>query len=92
MIQSFPLPAVVIDLETSGANVSYDRIIEIGIVEVDADGTTREWSSLVNPGKTIPTFIEELTGITNEALSQAWPYTGPVALRENAQSDPVLFP
>jgi len=71
MLKSFPLPAVIIDLETTGANVSYDRIIEIGIIEIDEDGSTRKWSSLVNPGRDVPSFIEQLTGITNSLLSTA---------------------
>lgn len=55
-------PLVFVDLETTGANFANDRILEIGIVEVDQNGT-REWSSLVNPGTGIPPFITQLTGI-----------------------------
>lgn len=61
---------VFVDLETTGANFANDRIIEIGIVEVDQDGA-REWSSLVNPGRPVPTFISGLTGIDTEMISSA---------------------
>ena len=54
-------PLVFVDLETTGATATIDRITEIGIVEVDADGTVREWQQLVNPGVRIPPFIEQLT-------------------------------
>ena len=55
-------PLVFVDLETTGANFANDRILEIGIVEVDAQGV-REWSSLIDPGTSIPPFITHLTGI-----------------------------
>ena len=60
-----------IDLETTGATASHDRITEIGIVEVDADGSVQEWQQLVNPGQRIPPFIEQLTGISNEMVASA---------------------
>lgn len=47
-------PLAFVDLETTGATATHDRITEIGIVEVDADGTVREWQQLVNPGMRIP--------------------------------------
>ncbi len=64
-------PLAFVDLETTGATATADRITEIGIVEVDADGTVREWQQLVNPGTRIPPFIEQLTGISNEMVAAA---------------------
>lgn len=64
-------PLAFVDLETTGATATHDRITEIGIVEVDADGTVREWQQLVNPGTRIPPFIEQLTGISNEMVADA---------------------
>jgi len=55
-------PLVFLDLETTGANFVRDRILEIGIVEVDSDGV-REWSTLIDPGVSITPFISGLTGI-----------------------------
>ena len=60
-----------VDLETTGATATSDRITEIGIVEVDADGSVREWQQLVNPGTRIPPFIEQLTGISNAMVAEA---------------------
>ncbi|MBL8420648.1 MAG: 3'-5' exoribonuclease [Dechloromonas sp.] len=60
-----------VDLETTGATATSDRITEIGIIEVDADGSVREWQQLVNPGTRIPPFIEQLTGISNELVADA---------------------
>jgi DNA polymerase-3 subunit epsilon len=59
-----------VDLETSGSTPTKDRITEIGMVLVDGDQVER-WSSLVNPHQTIPSFIETLTGISNDMVAQA---------------------
>ena len=63
-------PLVFVDLETTGANFANDRIIEIGLVEVDADGA-REWSALVNPEQPISSFITGLTGIDDSMVESA---------------------
>lgn len=67
-------PLAFVDLETTGATATSDRITEIGIVEVDEDGSVREWQQLVNPGIRIPPFIEQLTGISNEMVATAPPF------------------
>ncbi|MFT5535303.1 MAG: DNA polymerase-3 subunit epsilon [Burkholderiaceae bacterium] len=59
-----------VDLETTGATAVTDRITEVGIVEVDEEGV-RHWSSLVNPHRHIPEFIEGLTGISDAMVADA---------------------
>ena len=59
-----------VDLETTGGAATEDRITEVGIIEVDAEGV-REWSSLVNPEMPIPPFIQSLTGISNTMVADA---------------------
>jgi DNA polymerase III subunit epsilon len=61
---------VFVDLETTGATATADRITEIGIVEVNESGVS-EWSALINPETRIPEFIEQLTGITNHMVVDA---------------------
>ncbi len=61
---------IFVDLETTGANATVDRITEIGIVEVAGDQVTR-WSTLVNPQVPIPPFIQNLTGISNQMVQDA---------------------
>ena len=68
-----PEPLIFVDLETSGANFANDRIIEIGLIEVDQSGT-REWSMLVNPEKPLSPFITGLTGIDDAMLDSAPPF------------------
>ncbi|MGV0952209.1 MAG: exonuclease domain-containing protein [Azonexus sp.] len=67
-------PLAFVDLETTGATATADRVTEIGIIEVDEDGSVREWQQLVNPGTRIPAFIEQLTGISNAMVADAPPF------------------
>ncbi len=64
-------PLVFLDLETTGATATHDRITEVGIVEVENGRFVREWSSLVNPGISIPPAIQSLTGISNAMVAGA---------------------
>ena len=63
-------PLVFVDLETTGANFANDRIIEIGLVKV-SQHEVYEWSSLVNPGQPVSTFITGLTGIDSTMVESA---------------------
>jgi DNA polymerase-3 subunit epsilon len=60
-----------IDVETTGTTSTDDRITEIGIVRVEDGELAEEWSSLVNPERSIPEEIQVLTGITNEMVRGA---------------------
>lgn len=62
---------VFLDVETTGAHPAYDRVTEVGLIEVDRGRLLGEWSTLVNPGESIPPAIQALTGITNEMVALA---------------------
>ncbi|CAG9264680.1 exonuclease domain-containing protein [Paraburkholderia unamae] len=64
------LPLVFVDLETTGGSVGEHRITEVGVVEV-AQGQVTRWSTLVDPGQSIPPFIQQLTGITDKMVRGA---------------------
>ncbi|RQH09764.1 exonuclease domain-containing protein [Paraburkholderia dinghuensis] len=64
------IPIVFVDLETTGGSVGEHRITEVGVVEVVAGQVTR-WCTLVDPQQTIPPFIQQLTGITNQMVQGA---------------------
>ncbi|HEX6032509.1 MAG TPA: exonuclease domain-containing protein, partial [Tepidiformaceae bacterium] len=65
---------VALDVETTGLDPERDRITEVGAVRCDAEGRVLEtFESLVNPGREIPLFIEQLTGVTNELVRGAPP-------------------
>jgi DNA polymerase-3 subunit epsilon len=59
------------DIETTGSHASGNSIIEIGIVVYDGQVVVEEFSTLLDPGVRIPTYITGLTGITNEMLAGA---------------------
>lgn len=61
----------VLDVETTGLSPRTNGIIEIGIVKVSNMKIVDKYHSLVNPGKDIPYFITQLTGITNEEVYDA---------------------
>ncbi len=62
---------VLLDLETTGAAPSYDRITEIALIRFECGVETERWQTLVNPGVSIPSFISRLTGITNDMVQGA---------------------
>lgn len=64
-------PLAFIDLETTGVNLGTDRIIEIAIVKVLADGTRTTKRKLINPGMPIPKASSDVHGITDEMVKEA---------------------
>ena len=64
-------PLAFIDLETTGVNLGTDRIIEIAIVKVLADGTRTTKRKLINPGIPIPQSSSDIHGITDEMVKDA---------------------
>jgi DNA polymerase-3 subunit epsilon len=67
-----------VDVETTGTSPKRDRITEVAVVAVDRDGPAlrvTEWSSLVNPGVPIPSDIGWLTGISDQMVRSAPPFS-----------------
>ncbi len=61
----------IVDLETTGSRPTEDKITEIAIVLHDGDKVVDSFTSLINPGRSIPYEITQLTGITNEMVRDA---------------------
>ena len=59
-------PLVFFDLETTGINISRDRIVEISFLKVFPNGDEEIKSKRVNPGMPIPPESTAIHGITDE--------------------------
>ena len=59
-------PIVFFDLETTGVNVSTDRIVEISYLKVYPNGNEMSRTLRINPGMPIPAQASEVHGIYDE--------------------------
>ena len=64
-------PLVCFDLETTGTSIDRDRIVEIGLVRVEPDGSRRTFRTLVNPEMPIPPAASAVHGITDADVRDA---------------------
>ena len=62
---------VAVDLETTGLDPDGDAIIEVAAITFRQGEILDEWSSLVNPYRSLPAFITDLTGITQVMVDDA---------------------
>jgi len=62
---------VALDIETTGLDTENDAIIEIGAVRFKDHRVESEFSTLISPGRRIPPFITNLTGITDQMVRQS---------------------
>ncbi|MCL5266923.1 MAG: exonuclease domain-containing protein [Bacteroidetes bacterium] len=58
-------------METTGSAAAGERIIEFAAYKVRRGKIIDEFSTLVNPGRHIPNFIQNMTGISNEIVYRA---------------------
>lgn len=59
----------VVDLETTGLSAEFDEIIELAALKIKGNEIVSKYQQLVKPTYEIDEFITELTGITNEMVS-----------------------
>ena len=64
-------PIAFIDLETTGVNISNDRIVEIAIVKILPDGARQVKRKLINPLIPIPSGASDVHGITDDMVKDA---------------------
>lgn len=62
-------PLVIFDLETTGLDISKDRIIQISYIKVMPDGEEKRENIFVNPECKLPAVITEITSITDDMLA-----------------------
>ncbi|MCX7549299.1 3'-5' exonuclease [Xanthomarina sp. F2636L] len=58
-------PICFFDLETTGVNISNDRIVEIAIIKIYPDGKEERYTRLVNPTIPIPVEVTKIHGISD---------------------------
>ncbi len=90
LVPIFDTPAVFLDIETNGGSGERGRITEIALIRVENGEVVEEFSSLVNPGGSIPYWISKLTGITNEDVADA-PYFDEIAPEVYRILDGAIF-
>lgn len=61
-------PIAFFDLETTGLNISNDRVIEISILKVHPNGNKEQKTLRINPGMPVPPESTKIHGITDEDL------------------------
>ncbi|RLC92466.1 MAG: DNA polymerase III subunit epsilon [Chloroflexi bacterium] len=66
-----PPTYISLDLETTGLDANRDAIIEIGALKFHDDEILGTFSTFVNPGRTIPRPVTELTGIRDSDVANA---------------------
>ena len=64
-------PLVFLDLETTGINVTTDRIVEIALLKIYPDGREEEKLQRINPGMPIPAQASAIHGIYDEDIKDA---------------------
>lgn len=64
-------PIIFFDLETTGVNINYDRIVEISCVKVYPDGREVTWTKRLNPEMHIPEQATAVHHITDEDVKDA---------------------
>lgn len=64
-------PICFFDLETTGINISKDRVVEISILKVFPDGKEESKTWLVNPEMKIPAEVIAIHGISDDDVKDA---------------------
>ncbi|MCH5345907.1 MAG: 3'-5' exonuclease [Muribaculaceae bacterium] len=59
-------PLIFFDLETTGLNITQDRIVEISMIKLNPDGTVIEKTRRVNPERPIPAEATAVHHITDD--------------------------
>ncbi|RAJ13012.1 3'-5' exonuclease [Olleya aquimaris] len=62
-------PICFFDLETTGVNITNDRVVEISILKVFPNGNKESKTWLVNPEMPIPPVVSAIHGITDDKVA-----------------------
>lgn len=70
-VENLPDNYTVIDIETTGLSNTKNEIIELSAIRIRNNKISDTFTTLVKPNGYISSFIKNLTGITNEMVSNA---------------------
>lgn len=65
---------VVVDVEATSLPKPNNRIIELAAIQLDYQTIGPRYETLINPGTPIPKYVQQMTGITNDAVQDAPPF------------------
>ncbi|MEO5984349.1 MAG: exonuclease domain-containing protein [Ferruginibacter sp.] len=80
----------IVDIETTGGHASANGITEIAVYVYNGREVINHFTTLINPGQNIPTYITALTGISNAMVASA-PSFEEVAERINSLLSTNIF-
>lgn len=61
----------IVDIETTGGQAAREKITEIAIVVHDGEKIIDSFETLINPERSVPYYITQITGITDEMVANA---------------------
>jgi len=68
-------PLAVFDIESTGVNAEHDRIVEIAVLKIQPDGTSRSNVRRVNPEMPIPPSATAVHGISDADVAGCPPFS-----------------
>lgn len=68
-------PLAFFDLETTGLEITKDKIVEISILKIMPDQSRKSLYYLINPGIPIPKLVSDIHGITDERVKDCPKFT-----------------
>lgn len=80
----------IVDIEATGSNPQWDRVIEIAVVVVERLEVVEQMTTLINPERRIPAWIRRLTGIEEADLQDA-PRFHQIAPRIESMLEGAIF-
>lgn len=65
---------VSVDVETTGLHATRQRIVEVAAIRYRAGAEVERFETLVNPGRRLPKYVADLTGLTDADLAEGPPF------------------
>lgn len=82
----------VLDFETTGVSpIRGDKPTEVAVVIVEEGRLVDSWQSLMNPGRSIPFAVQQLTGISDRMVRDAPPMDEVMAMAADFVGDTPLL-